>query len=116
MAGKRSTSKPRKKAGPGRRRSGPILVDPDLRIPAQAVLTTTRRIKRTLADAADPAERRRLRRLLNRVYRKVRAYRQALEALALVVPQLAGPQLEEQIQIFMLVEDEFTSDVRASGN
>ena len=30
--------------------------------------------------------------------------------MALAIPQLAGPQLYAQIQIFLLPEDEFTTD------
>ncbi|MGH8319798.1 MAG: hypothetical protein ACREUL_17815 [Steroidobacteraceae bacterium] len=84
--------------------------DPNLRLAAQAVLKTVTRIKGKIATETDPAERRRLRRLLRSTYRKMRGYREALEALAFAVPQLVSLQLVEQISTLLLVEDEFFTD------
>ena len=108
----------RRKSSSRRRKSGRIIVGSgqELRLAAQAVLTTIRRIKRKIADEADAAERRRLQRILSRTLRKVRAYREALVELALAVPQLVSRQLVEQISTFALVEDEFTTDARERDN
>jgi len=88
-----SALKGMKRAGARSARRSSILVDQDLRIPAQAVPTTTRRMKGKTIDQPDPVGRRRLQLLLRRTYRKVPAYREALVDLALAAPQLAGPQL-----------------------
>lgn len=104
-----------KNYSPGRRRSGSIIIEQDLRTPAQTPLTTTRRIKGKIADKPDPAERARFRRLLNRTYGKVRAYHEALEGLAAAAPHLARRHLGEQI-ILMVVEDELTSGAREPSN
>lgn len=74
------------------------------------MLTTISRIRRSIANEYDPQERRRLRRLLNHTFRKVRAYRRALEGLRLT--PFNGPAIEEQIQIFLMVEDEFRAPER----
>ena len=69
------------------------------------MLTTTRRIKGKIATESDPDERRQLRRILSRTFRKVCAHRMAIEG-----PQrtaFGGPAIEEQIQIFLMVEHEF---------
>lgn len=101
--------KPRAASRRGRQKRN--RADPDLRIPATAVLTTIRRIKQSINNEFDPQERRRLRRLLNHTFRKVRAYRRALEGLRRT--PFGGPAIEEQIQIFLMVEDEFrASDQR----
>lgn len=100
MTAKRARATVRRKKGTIKR------VDIDLRVPAQALLTTSRSIKQSLADETASEERRRLRRLLNRALRKLRAYRKGLEAIALQVPPLARAELEEQIHLFLLLEDE----------
>ena len=46
--------------------------DHELRLAAQAMLTTVRRIKGKIEDESDPAERRRLRRLLRNGLRRMR--------------------------------------------
>jgi hypothetical protein len=116
MTSRGSTLKRRKRAGARSARRGSIPLDQDLRIPAQAVLTITRHLKGKIIDDPDSSERRRLQRLLERAYRKVRAHREALVDVALAAPQLAGPQLYAQIQIFLLVEDEFTTHARERSN
>lgn len=93
-------------------RKGEITVEHDheLRLAGQAVLTTIRRIKGKIEDEPDPKERRRLRRILTSTLRKVRAYREALEALAFALPELIDRQLVEQLSTFALLEDEFESE------
>lgn len=100
--------KPRAKKG--RKKRTAKAADDDLRIPATAILTTTRRIKGKIAAETDPEERRRLQRIINRTYRSVRAYRRALEGLQLT--PFGGPAIQEQIQIFLMVEDEFRAPDR----
>jgi hypothetical protein len=106
------TKAPRSQPERSARRSGPIVVEHhhELRLAGQAVLTTIRRIKGKIEDEPDPAERRLLRRILTSTSRKMRAYREALEALALAIPELVDRQLVEQLSTFLLLEDEFESD------
>ena len=107
MGIKRPAPGGRKKA---RKHAPRITVDEDLRIPAQALLATIRRTKQSLADETDPEESSRLRRLLSRTYRKVRAFREALEAITPEAPRRARSALAEQIQLLLLLEDEFVRD------
>lgn len=110
MVAKRKKTKARRSRPiPRLARKGQITVEHnhEMRLAAQAVLATIRRIKGKIEEEPNPAERRRLRRILSGTLRKVRGYREALEALALAVPQLVSPQLVQQISTFLLLEDEF---------
>lgn len=98
VAAKRKKAKaPRKRATLRKRRSDQITLDDEreMQLTAEALLGTSRRIKQFLIDETDAAERSGPRGLLDRGHRGVRAYREALEAIALEVPRRTQSALRE---------------------
>lgn len=82
-----------------------VVTDKALLKQAERVLATVRRISQSLAaDQLDPERRRKTRRMLRWAHRQFAAYRKDLEALR--DHPYAGPALEKQIHMFMLIEDE----------
>jgi hypothetical protein len=71
---------------------------------AERLLATIRSMKDEMLDEPDPARRRYTARLLRVAHRQVAAYLKGLQILS-AHPDL-GPGLEQQVQLFMLLEDE----------
>lgn len=93
-----------------RSRRKKVVTDKALLKQAERVLTTVRRISQSLADELDPERRRETRRMLRWAHRQFAAYRKDVEALR--DHPYAGPALEKQIHMFMLIEDECRPDSR----
>lgn len=110
MAAKRTRTKAPGKRPKRRKRRTALDDEQEMRSAAEALLARIRSTKQSLNDETGPAERSRLRRLLARAHRRVRAFREALESIALEVPRRARSTLREQVQFFLLLEDEFDSD------
>lgn len=85
-------------------RSGPITVENDheLRLAAQAALTTVRRIKGKIEDETDSAERRRV----GQILQEHAAQAAPTAKRPRRVSQLVSPQMVEQIATILLVADE----------
>lgn len=106
MAGKRTRTKPPSKRPKRRKRPTALDDEREMRDTAESLLATIRSTKQSLIDATDAAERARLRRVLASGYRRVRAYREGLESIALEAPRRARSTLREQVLYFLLLEDE----------
>ena len=75
---------------------------------AERLLADIREIKAALAEEDDPDEQRHLRRLLKGIRRKVTGHRAWLESLR--ADARAGPDLEAQIALFVMLEHECRLD------
>ena len=93
-----------------RSRRSKVVTDKALLKQAERVLATVRRISQSLSDEINPERRRETRRVLRWAHRKFAEYREGLEALR--DHPYAGPALERQIQLFILIEDECRPDSR----
>jgi len=77
---------------------------------AEQVLATIRSMQESIASESDESRRKHTARLLRVALKQFAKYRRRLELLSLH-PDLA-PELQEQIQLFMMLEDECRAETQ----